>query len=131
VAEVNLSQLLGGTAFTLSCTVSNNRLGIKTSSLIDTGANEHTFIDTKFAKTVECFLSVLPSPLKVPCKVRGFDGQQTTSITHSIELALMVYGWQIWTPILIVGLGEHNMILGRKWFAQTGVLIDCKNRCLI
>ncbi|KAH0551418.1 hypothetical protein GP486_007366 [Trichoglossum hirsutum] len=28
-------------------------------------------------------------------------------------------------------LREHDMILGRKWFAQTGVLIDCKNRCLI
>jgi hypothetical protein len=33
--------------------------------------------------------------------------------------------------MLIVGLGDHDMILGRKWFAETGVLIDCKNRCLI
>ncbi|KAH0545106.1 hypothetical protein GP486_008469, partial [Trichoglossum hirsutum] len=68
VAEVDLSQLLGGMAFTLSCVVSNNGLGIKTSSLIDTRANGHTFIDTKFAKTVERFLGVPPSPLKVPCK---------------------------------------------------------------
>jgi predicted aspartyl protease len=131
VAEVDLSQLLGGTAFTLACTVSNNGLGIKTSSLIDTGANRHTFIDTKFAKAVERFLGVSPSPLKTPCKVRGFDGQQTTLITHSIELALVVDGRRIHTPMLIVGLGEHDMILGRKWFVETGVLIDCKNRCLI
>src|SRR4051794_17730092 len=33
--------------------------------------------------------------------------------------------------MLIVGLGEHDMILGCKWFEVTGVLIDCKNRCLI
>ena len=33
--------------------------------------------------------------------------------------------------MLIVGLGEHDMILGRRWFADTGVLIDCKNRRLI
>ena len=128
---MDLSQLLGGTAFTIACTVSNNGLGIKTSSLIDTGANGHTFIDTKFVKTVERFLGVSPSPLKTPCKVRGFDGQQTTPITHAIELALMVDGWRVKTPMLIVGLGDHDMILGRKWFAETGVLVDCKNRRLI
>jgi hypothetical protein len=123
--------LLGGTAFTLVYTVNNNRLGIKTSSLIDTGANEHIFIDTKFAKAVERFLGMSPSPLKTPCKVKGFDGQQTTLITHSIELALVVDGCRIYTPMLIVGLDEHDIILRRKWFVETGVLIDCKNRCLI
>jgi hypothetical protein len=92
VAEVNLSQLLGGMAFILSCIVSNNGLGIKTSSLIDTEANEHTFIDTKFAKIVKRFLGMLPSPIKVPYTMRGFDSQQTTSITYSMELALMVDG---------------------------------------
>ena len=128
---MDLSQLLGGTAFTIACTVSNNGLGIKTSSLIDTGANGHTFINTKFVKTVERFLGVSPSPLKTPCKVRGFDGQQTTPITHAIELALMVDGRRVKAPMLIVGLGDHDMILGRKWFAETGVLVDCKNRRLI
>jgi hypothetical protein len=123
--------LLGGTAFTIACTVSNNGLGIRTSSLVDTRANGHTFIDTKFVKTVEHFLGVSPVPLQTPCKVRGFDGQQTTPITHSIELALMVDGRRIRTPMLIVELGEHDMILGRKWFVGTGVLIDCKNRRLI
>src|SRR4051812_13751654 len=33
--------------------------------------------------------------------------------------------------MLVVGLGDHDMILGRKWFVHTGVLIDCKNRRLI
>ena len=82
-------------------------------------------------KVVERFLDVSPASLKTPYKVRGFDGQQTTPITHSIELALMIDGRRVKTPMLIVGLGEHDMILGRKWFAETGVLIDCKNRCLI
>src|SRR5437667_12319327 len=110
MAEVDLSQLLGGTAFTLSCIVSSNGLGIKTSSLMDTRANGYTFIDMKFAKTIERYLGVPPTPLKVPCKVRGFDGQQTTPIMYSVELALMVDGWRICTPILIMGLDEHNMI---------------------
>jgi hypothetical protein len=33
--------------------------------------------------------------------------------------------------MLIVKLGDHDMILGRKWFAATGVLIDCRNRKLV
>ena len=33
--------------------------------------------------------------------------------------------------MLIVSLGDHDMILGCKWFVQTGVLIDCKNRRLL
>jgi predicted aspartyl protease len=81
IAEVNLSQLLGGDAFVLPCIVSNNGLGIKTSSLIDTGANGYMFVDTKFAKTGERFLDVKPTMLRDLCKVRGFDGQQATSIT--------------------------------------------------
>ena len=71
-----MSQLLGGDAFTHPCTISNNGLGIKTSSLIDTGANGNTVIDSKFVKTIERFLGVKPVPLKSPCNVRGFDGKQ-------------------------------------------------------
>ena len=33
--------------------------------------------------------------------------------------------------ILVVKLGGQDMILGRKWAAETGVLINCKNRQLI
>jgi hypothetical protein len=33
--------------------------------------------------------------------------------------------------MLVVQLGGQDMILGRKWAAKTGVLINCKNRQLI
>ena len=122
---------MGGNAFTLPCTVSNNGLGIKASSLIDTGANGYTFIDAEFAKTIAHFLGVEPLPLKSPCKVRGFDGVQTTPITHSLELALLMDGRRVQVPMLVVNLGDHDIILGHKWFVRMGVLIDCKNRKLI
>jgi hypothetical protein len=69
IAEVDLSQLLGEDAFVLSCVVSNNGLGIKTSSFIDTGANDYTFVDTKFIKTAERFLDVKLIMLKDSYKV--------------------------------------------------------------
>jgi hypothetical protein len=90
VAKVDLSQLLEGNAFTLLCTVSNNRLGIKTTSLIDTEANSYTFVDTKFAKTIERFLDVKLTRLKDLCKVQGFDRQQVTLITQYLKLTLVI-----------------------------------------
>jgi hypothetical protein len=89
------------------------------------------FVDTKFVKTAERFLDVKPTMLRDPCKVRGFDGQQATSITQYFELAHTIDGRQVQVPILIVNLGDHDMILSQKWFVKTGVLIDCKNRKLL
>ena len=44
--------------FTLLYIISNNRLGIKLSSLIDTKANSYTFINYKFSKTIKQFLGL-------------------------------------------------------------------------
>ena len=73
--------MLEGNVFTLLYTVNNNELSIKTTSLIDTKANSYTFIDIKFAKTIECFLDVKLTRLKDLYKVQGFDEQQMTLIT--------------------------------------------------
>jgi hypothetical protein len=113
IAEVDLSQLLGGKAFTLPYTVSNNGLSIKTSSLIDTGANGHTFIDSKFVRTIERFLDIKPTQLVLPYNIRGFDGKQAAPITYYIELTLLINGRKVLVPILVIGLGKYNMILGQ------------------
>ena len=48
-----------------------------------------------------------------------------------MELTLLINRRQIKVLILVVRLGGQDMILGRKWAAETGILIDCKNRQLI
>jgi hypothetical protein len=53
IAEVDLSQLLEGKVFILFYIVSNNGLGIKTSSFINTGINGYTFINSKFIRIIE------------------------------------------------------------------------------
>jgi hypothetical protein len=106
-------------------------LGIKTSSLINTRVNGYTFINSKFIKIIERFLDIKPILLKSPCNIRGFDGKQATPITYYIELTLLIDGRKVLVPILVVGLGGHDIILGRKWFISTSVLINYKNRRLI
>jgi predicted aspartyl protease len=128
---VDLSQLLGGDSFTFPCTISSNGLGIKTHTLIDTGANGYAFIDTDFAAIATRFLNTKVQQLPTACNVRGFDGKLAQPITDYIELTMLIDGRQLKVPMLVVRLGGQDIILGRKWAARTGVLINCKNRQLI
>jgi hypothetical protein len=106
-----LSQLLGGKAFILPYIVSNNGLGIKTSSLINTGANGYTFINSKFIRIIKQFLDIKPTQLVLSCNIRGFNSKQAVSITYYIELILLINGRKVLVPILVIGLGEYNIIL--------------------
>jgi hypothetical protein len=48
-----------------------------------------------------------------------------------MELILLINRRQIKVLMLVIRLGGQDMILSRKWAAETGVLINCKNRQLI
>jgi hypothetical protein len=48
-----------------------------------------------------------------------------------MELILLIDRRQIKVLMLVVRLGGQDMILGCKWAAKIGVLINCKNRQLI
>ena len=43
----------------------------------------------------------------------------------------MIDGRKVLVPILIIRLSGHDIILRRKWFISTSVLINYKNRRLI
>ena len=48
-------------------------------------------------------------------------------ITDYIKLTLLINKRQIKVLMLVIRLGGQDMILGRKWAIETGVLINCKN----
>jgi hypothetical protein len=50
LCNFDLSQLVEGLFLTMLCIISKNRLGIKTRTLINTGANGYIFIDRRLAK---------------------------------------------------------------------------------
>ena len=55
---MDLSQLLKGDSFTFPYTISNNKLEIKTCTLINTRANKYAFINTDFAAIATRFLNI-------------------------------------------------------------------------
>jgi hypothetical protein len=131
LVEIDLTRLIGGDALTMPCTISTNRLGIKSSSLINTRANSYAFINTKLAQLAERFLGVELQPLPLPCTVRGFDGKPAKSAKKYIEVLLLINRRSINVPIIILNLGDYNIILGRKWAAHVNVLVDYRRRRLI
>jgi hypothetical protein len=95
--------------------------------------NGYAFIDSRFIEKVfKKLLDVKLKPLPIPCSVRGFNGKQGMPITHFVRLTLDIdRQYLLRIPFLIVGLGEHDMILGRKWASHQDLLIDYKNQALV
>jgi predicted aspartyl protease len=116
---------MGGTHLTVSCTLSNNGYGVVTRALIDSGANGFVFVDTRCAVDVARFLGLKTRRLPRSVPVKGYNGTQGQPITHYIRLHLTVdQRRQYNIPLLILDLGSHDMILGRKWLAFFNILVD-------
>jgi predicted aspartyl protease len=112
--------------------MSRNGIGIRTRTLLDTGANGFVFIDSKLAIELSKHLDAPIRRLETSYHVRGFNGQRADDITEYIELNLHLdRRTQAKTPMLIANLGNRAMIIGRTWFELYNVLVDCKRQGLV
>jgi hypothetical protein len=122
---------MGGKHLTLPCTLSKNGYAVNIKALGDTRANGFSFIDTRFAVDLAKFLNVKAQRLPFTIPIKGYDGKQGNAISHIIRFHFTINGRrQYHHPFLILDLGNHDVILGREWFASFNVLVDCANRCL-
>ena len=126
-----MSQLVGGPHLTVPCTLSYNGYAVQLHALADSGANGFVFINTSCAIDIAKFLNLKVKRLPEPINVKGYNGQAGKAITHILQLHLTVDGRrQYHLPLLILDLGSHDLILGRKWFAYFNILIDAARNCL-
>ena len=78
------------------------------------------------------FLDVSPITLPTPCPVKGYDGKPGKPVTQILTLHLAIDGRrQRDIPMLILDLGSHDLILGRKWFSHFDVWLDVRKRRLL
>ena len=61
----------------------------------------------------------------------GYNNQNAEVISRAFTANLVIDGRQILTHFLFCDTGRHDVLIGRKWFEKTRVLIDCFNRKLI
>ena len=129
---IDLSQLLGGKQFTVSCNLVFNRYGFKTPALADTGANGYVIINTILARQLSHFLSSPILTLPSPIAVRGFDGHSLQSATQYIVFHLHVDSRKQYNvPMVLLNTGHQGLILGRTWFDHLSVRLDPRRRQLI
>ena len=132
MVEIDLSKLLGRLGFHIDSQLAYNGLSFTVNTLADTGANGYLFIDTKKAIELARFYNIPTEPLRQPAKTRGFNGSDGPQITHAIKLHLIVGGQRFLNQtFLILNLGQHEVIIGRRWFAEHDVWLDVRNRRLI
>ena len=125
---MDLQDLLGreNKLFTVPTQIVQNRYLILIQVLGDTGANGFLFIDITLAIKLAKFFNIQIILLGTQCTVKGYNGKNIILIIHTMVLTLNIDGRrQTRLPVLIVSLGQHNMILGRMWFAKYGVIPDC------
>ena len=127
-----MSQLIGGKHFTVSCTLAYNGYGVRTSTLVDSRANGLVFIDTRCATNLAKFLDIAFTLLPTSYLVKGFDGKLGRPTTHAIILNLGIDGHrQQKIPMLVLNLGNYDLILGRKWLSYFDIWLDVRNRRLL
>jgi predicted aspartyl protease len=116
---------------TISCTLSSNGYAVSLKALVDSGANGFVFINTPLAISIATFLNVKAQRLPKPIPVKGYNGQSGDAITHILRLHLTVDGRrQYHLPLMILDLGSHDLILGRKWLAHFDILVNARRGCL-
>jgi transposase InsO family protein len=100
-------------------------------TLLDSGANGFAFVDTRCANDLAKFLNLTPTPLPEPIPVKGYDSKSRATVTHILRTHLIIDGRRQYNlPLLILDLGSHDLILGRKWFDYFRILLDVHNRRL-
>jgi len=123
---------MGGKSFTVKCNLSRNGIAVQTHLMPDTGANGVSFIDADFVRKLKKVMVLPIDELSTPYYAKGYDGKVASTITHFVRLTLTVDGRRIINlPFLILKLGAHEVILGRKWMSTFGVNPHVRERRLI
>ena len=132
LSKIDLSQLMGGPHLTIPCTISHNGYAVKLKTLADSGANGFIFLDTSCAIDIARFLHLKAERLSQAVPVKGYDGKTGSAISHILRAHITIDGRRFYNvPFLILDLGSHDCIIGRKWLDHFNVLVDARHRSLI
>ncbi|RKF58572.1 hypothetical protein GcM3_181023, partial [Golovinomyces cichoracearum] len=127
-----LNKRLGGKSWTIACTIARNGFSSTTSNaLLGTGASGYLFISRDMAKKALEYLNPQRVTDFPPSPVVGFDCKATQLIDVALIMNLKINGRElINVPFLVINM-KHDLILGRKWFEDHGVVIDCREKLFL
>ena len=131
--KIDLDNLFGGNAFTISCSLAfKDKVITSISNLPDSEANGFAFINSVTAEAASRFFQVKPRMLNHSIVAKGYDGKPSFTVGQVIVLDLLLDGRKLHNiPFLILNLGNHDMILGAKWMDYFDIAPDLRRKRLI
>ena len=132
LGSLDLRELMGGSLYTLPSQLNIKGYTFHTCALGDTGANGFLFINTELATLLIRYCGARSKPLPCEISVTGYDGRSYSKITYYIRLTLQIDNRRfVRMPFCIVPLGNHDVIIGRKWFTYFRVNLVVVDRKLL
>jgi predicted aspartyl protease len=123
---------MGGRHFTVPCTLSRKGYGVRSSALVDTGANGFAFINRSFATELSKFLNIQPVQIPNSLSIQGYDGKKATTVSHALIVHLTIdKRRQTNIPFYILDLGNHDIILGLRWMDYFNIWLNPRQKRLV
>jgi hypothetical protein len=123
---------MSGSSYTLQTQINIKGYTFHTLALGDTGANGFLFINSELATLLIRYCGARSKPLPCAISVTGYNGQGKSSISHYVRLTLQIDNRRfVRMPFCIAPLGNHDVIIGRKWFEYFKVDLAIADRKLL
>ena len=88
-------------------------------------------MDTRYVVASAKFLGVPLKKLRDLITIKGYDSREGRVVTYFLECTLMINSRRLTlVPFLVLDLGNHDLILGLKWFEYYNVKLDLCHRRL-
>ena len=129
--KMRMLDILVRSSLTFNCWLAANELTLNVTALLNTGTEGEAFIHKRHLNFVikQFQLYVRTAQRSVP--LADYNNQNSEVIFRAFTANLMIDERQILTHFLFCNTGRHDILIERKWFEKTKVLINCCNQKLI
>ena len=121
---------MGAPPFTKLIQIAYGGIALRASALQDSGAGGTVFAHPRLQPVLMSRLRVATAKFK-PITVTGHDGRKTGILDTAFKADLVIDGHRVPSVFVFCNTGKHDIIMGRQWYADNKVLLDCANRRLI
>ena len=129
--KMRMSDILRGPSLTFNCQLAVNELTLNVTALLNTDTEGEAFIHQRHLDFVikRFQLYVRTAQRSVP--LADYNNQNSEVISRAFTANLVIEERQILTHFLFYNTDRYDILIKRKWFEKTKVLIDCCNQKLI
>ena len=128
MSKLDLNTLVGGRHLTMPVRLVRQGIMVKFDALIDSGANGYAFLDSNTLRHLNRFSEAQTRKLPNPIPIQGYNGSVGKNYVSFVSYFDLHVDKRIQrkTPFLILPLGNHPLILGRKWLQHNDVWLNCR-----